>query len=319
MNIIRHRLFATLTAAVLGLAVTGSAQADAFASAILEISNFRLLHGNGTAYASTDFRTITGTNDAHATAQLNSFVVPRSGSAPVLLPTLNLPSACAPANACPAVLATNPFDRLPSPVPGSIPVPGNFGYADQNLLGSAITTPTQAAGVLAQTRADASATVGSIASADSDVGTSTTFQFQLGASDTMTVAFNARPYTEAFVEPGSAIGSNASARLSWSINIVDLSTGDSVFFFAPDEINALSNVSRSGAFPGTTQFNDANQLFSFSATTDTFLDAGTVYQLTIQHNTLADAQQVGVPEPATLAIMATGLLGMAATVRRRRR
>jgi hypothetical protein len=313
MNLIKKSLMVTAAAAAMGLAAMGSARADTFASAILDINNFRLLHSNGTAFSTADFSTLQGTNDAHATAALNGVFSNGASSLGILSGTTpDVAQQCVGAP-CPP-LAENNFTPFASPPPS----PGNFGYADQRLQGSSIAINGNPAGAHAQTRADA-ATIMNMqdASGNSDVGTSTTFQFALGASDTMTIAFDATPYTQAWVSAGAGQTSNANARLSWSINIVDLSTGLSVFSFAPNELNGLSVVSRTDAAPGTSEYNAALTMFSFSEVTP-LLSAGTTYQITIQHNTLANALQQEVPEPGTLAIVAAGLLSMSLLSRRRK-
>ena len=312
MNIIRKGLLVTAAAATLGIGAMGSARADTFASAILDINNFRLLHSSGAVYSTADFSTITGTNDAHATAALNGVFANGADSRPILSGiTPDVPHQCV-GVPCPA-LGENNFARFGAPPP----VPGNFGYADQRLVGESISVNGAPAGARAQTRADASTSQNiQVASGNSDVGTSTTFAFALGAADTMTVSFDATPYTAAFVSAGAGATSNANARLSWSINIVDLTTGASVFSFSPDEINALSAVSRTDGNPGLLEYNAAGTTYSFMATTP-LLAAGTTYQLTVQHNTLANALQQEVPEPATLAIVAAGLIGMSLVSRRR--
>ncbi len=312
MKIVRKTMLLTAMAASIAIGGMGSARADAFAQSILVIDNFRLLHSSGTPYSVTDFGMLTGTNDAHATASLNgvfsngaqSFGILSGVNPDVAHQTVGAPNPALPEN------NFAPFGSAP-------PVPGTFGYADQNLTGSSITVGATPAGATAATRADASLAVNGIAAGNSDVGTSTTFSFTLGAADSMTIAFDATPYTQAYVSADGAPTTNANARLSWSINIVDMTTGMTVFSYAPNELNAFSNVSRTDGFPGTTTYNPGTG--AFSATTG-MLSIASVYQITIQHNTLANALQdtQAVPEPATLAIFGLGLLGMTAFGRRRK-
>lgn len=312
MKIVRKTMLLTAMAASIAIGGMGSARADAFAQSILVIDNFRLLHSSGTPFSVTDFGMLTGTNDAHATASLNgvfangaqSFGILSGVNPDVAHQTVGSPNPALPEN------NFAPFGSAP-------PVPGTFGYADQNLAGSSITIGATPAGATAATRADASLAMNGMASGNSDVGTSTTFSFILGAADAMTIAFDATPFTQAFVSADGAPTSNANARLSWSINIIDMTTGMTVFAYAPNELNAFSNVSRTDGFPGTTTYNPGTQ--SFSATTG-MLGTASTYQITIQHNTLANALQAtqAVPEPATLAIFGIGLLGITAVGRRRK-
>jgi hypothetical protein len=308
MSILSKRLLAAATAAAFSLGTSATVQAATFASAILDINNFQFLHSNGIAYSATDFAALTGTNDAHATASLNGVFANGAQSFPILSGSNpNVAHQCVGAP-CPA----RPEDNF---VPFGGPPGATFGYADQALAGSSISVGGAAAGAHAQTRADAATAANAISSGNSDVGTSTTFQFVLGLADTITVSFDGTPYTQAFVSGGAGPTSNANARLSWSINIIDLSTNTSVFDFAPAALNGLSAVSRTDGLSGTTTY--APGTAAYSSITP-LLVAGTSYQITIQHNTLANALQEEVPEPDTLAVMAAGLLGMTWLSRRRK-
>lgn len=310
MKLATKTMLRTAAALTIAFGAVGSAHADSLAQSILTISNFRLLHSSGTAFNATDFGVLTGTNDAHATAQLNNVFANGAQSFGIL-------TGINPNVAHQTVGTPNPAkgedDYTPFPPPGA--VPGTFGYADQRLTGSSITIGSSLAGATAQTRADASLAMNGMASGNSDVGTSTTFNFVLGVGDTMTVAFDANPFTQAFVSAGSTPTTNANARLSWSISILDITTGATVFTFQPAALNALSNVSRTDGAAGTTTY--APGMSAFSATTGLLNNTDT-YQITIQHNTLANALQAQVPEPGTLAIFGLGLLGVTAVSRRRK-
>lgn len=312
MKIVRKTMM--LSALIAGIAIggMGSARADAFAQSILVIDNFRLLHSSGVDYSVADFDTLTGTNDAHATASLNGVFANGSQSLGILSGTSPDVAQQWVGNPSPP-LAENNFAPLPTPPA----VPGTFGYADQNLTGSAIAINGNPAGATAETRAAASLAANGVASGNSDVGTSTTFSFVMGMSDAMIVAFDATAFSQAHVSAGSTPTTNANARLSWSMNIVDLISGLTVFSYAPTELNALSNVSRTDGFAGTTTYSLSQSFFAPTG----LLDAGNTYQITIQHNTLANAfqdQAQAVPEPGTLAIFGLGLLGLTAIGRRRK-
>ena len=309
MKFAKKTLVMSAAIAAMSFGAVGNASADAFAQSILTINNFRLLHSNGSAFTTADFDRLDGTNSAHARASLNGVsatAVPQdvpilSGMNPdVAHQFVGLPNPPRP---------ENNFTPFPTP----LPVPGTFGYADQNLSGSAIAIGANPAGATAQTRADASLQSNGSASGDSDVGTSTSFDFSLAGSDTMTFAFDATPFTQAFTTAGTS--TNAIARLSWSLNIINQTTGALVFVFQPGQLNGSANASRTGSFAGLTTYNPGQ--LSFSAVSP-LLNSTDNYQLTIQHNTLANAlQQNAVPEPATLAIFGLGLLGMTAFKRRR--
>lgn len=308
MKLSTKSLTLSAAAAALCFGGMGQARADAFAQSVLTINNFRLLHSSGAAFTPADFGMLDGVNSAHARASLNGVnatAVPQDvpilsgGNPDVAHQFIGLPNP---------PRAENDFTPFGTPPA----VPGTFGYADQNLSGSALALNGNPAGALAQTRADASLQSDGSASGDSDVGTSTTFSFQLGVGDSMTFAFDATPFTQAYTTTGPA--TNAIARLSWSLNIVNQSTGEIVYVYQPAELNGLANASRTGTFAGLTTYNPGTLAFSASSP---LLNNTDVYQLTIQHNTLANAlQESAVPEPGTLAIFGLGLLAMSGWRRR---
>jgi len=293
-------------AAVAALGMLGTAQASTFASSILQINNFRLLNSGGTAFSLADFSNLSGTNDAHATAQRNGISMSDFASNPITGAPPDLAQRCVGAP-CPPI-GSNNFTPFPMPAGGS------FGYADQQLTGSSITINGNPAGANASTRAEAATSSSPTqSSGNSDVGTSTTFAFSLASAGTMTVAFDALPYLQAFVSNGSAPHANANARLSWHINIIDIATGATMLNATPDALNQARSLT-DGA-PNTLLYDPGLMSLSF---TSALLAANTNYQLTIEHNTLANALQQEVPEPGTLAVLAAGLLSMSLVSRRRK-
>lgn len=123
MTTLRKSLLATAALLAASLASV-PVQASTFASAILDINNFRLLHSNGTAYSTTDFTILQGTNDAHATASLNGVFANGTSSIPILLGVPNVPHQCmgAPAGAwakttsprCPARRQCQALSAMPT-------------------------------------------------------------------------------------------------------------------------------------------------------------------------------------------------------------
>jgi hypothetical protein len=295
MNPLQKNLLRSAIAAVLALGAAGSARADAFAQSILLIDNFRLLHPNGTPYTASDFAMLTGISDTHVTGQLNG----QSSSA----------------NQWGGFGSSAALDVAQGSADAG--TPGSFGYADARMDGAVITTTLGPAGALAQTRAGASLTANGAAFGSAALASATSFGFSLGTNETMTVTFSARPFAQAYVSEGADPTTSALAAMTWSISVLDVSTGATVFAFQPEQLNALGSVSRSDGVDGTSIY--APGTLSFVATTD-MLNAGTFYQVTIAQSTMAGALQAQrMPEPATLAGFGAGLLAMAALARRRRR
>lgn len=148
----RKTLILSAAVASLCFGAAGSARADAFAQSILQINNFRLLHSNGTAFTPADFDVLDGVNSAHARSSLNGIT---SVAPPQDVPIL---SGLNPDVAHQFVGLPNPprAENDFSPFPNPPAVPGTFGYADQNLTGSALSVFGNPAGANASTRADAS-------------------------------------------------------------------------------------------------------------------------------------------------------------------
>lgn len=303
MNPLQTTMLSTIVLAAAAIGAPGAARADAFAQSILIIDNFRLLHANGTPYTSRDFSTLSGGAAAYAGAFLNGAADSelQAGAGNVDLVHRGV-GADLPAR------AENHF----GPLPGAA---GNFAYADQHMAGAMLTSTAGAAGALMQTRADASLAGAGAATGYAGMGGSASFSFSLGVGEYMTIAFDALPFTQAYAGAGAPGG--ASASLSWSISVTDLATGAIVFAFQPEQLNALSNVSRNDALAGATTYQPG--WLTFAATTS-MLDVGDIYQVNIGQGSFASAlQSQAVPEPATLAGCGAGLLAMAALGRRRRR
>jgi hypothetical protein len=295
-----------LVAAVAATFCMQSASASTFASAILDIRNLKISHANGTVYKNTDFSKLVGVNDAHATASLNDVMKSKSA----IGPTPNVAHQCV-GTPCPAYGENNftPYNTL-------LPMTGNFGYADQNFTGSANSMNGAAAGARSQTRADAATSMNmQFANSNSSVGSSNTMAFRLGTADSMTISFDATAYAMAYASPEGRPVTTANARISWSVNIVDIKTSTSVFSFAPEELNSLATVSRTHGNNGMSLYTVGNGMISLKATSPQLL-ANRDYQITVQHNTLVSALQQEVPEPASLAIVGTGLVALSISRRR---
>ncbi|WP_167235695.1 EDSAP-1 family PEP-CTERM protein [Massilia genomosp. 1] len=306
MKLVPTSLMKHAAIAGLCLAAMNGARADAFAQSVLLIDNFRLLHSSGDAFKSTDFTTFFDNVSVTSTASLNgvSSTATIDGSTPDLAHQfVGLPTS---------PRAENDFahySALPS-------VPGTFGYADQNMTGNAVTIGSRAAGARVETRGEASLGSDGHAGGRSDVGTQTLFQFTLGTSDSMSISFDAKPMTQAYASIGSGSETNAIARLDWSINIKNATTGEMMLNYTPGQLNGDGSTSRNGHAFGTSTYDPGWLTFSARSLQ---LNANEMYQLTINQSTYANAmQKTAVPEPGSLALFGLGLLGMSLMTRRRK-
>ncbi len=310
MKLIRKSLLLTAVLAGVGIACMSAARADAFAQSILIVDNFKVLHSNGTAFSTIDFGMLHGDNMARATATLNNNSL---GTVPQVFNALS--GAGDVAHQLIGLANASHHENNFAPFPPPPAVPGTYGYADQNLAGSIITVGTAGAGATAQTRADAALGSHGSGSGFSDVATLTTFNFTMGVADSMTFAFDGTPFTQAYAGGDPYLNSNAMAGLSWTLNIMNMSTSEIVFSYKPPELNSFGMVSRTGSDAGLSIYNPGTMVFT--ATTPQ-LQQFQNYQLSINHSTLANALQLStVPEPHGLALCGLGLLGAGLLARRR--
>lgn len=315
------------------MAFVGSAQATALATSILDITGFQIQR-DGVALDAGAFSALVLTDTADISASLNGITSSSGTTSPgtgIDLPYVN--------QGVPVPAYTeNTFSMLTNP-----PV-GTFSLSDQIIAGAPITGLDDGAGGVLPLGAQAGhgAYVALLdgdndGSAAANNGLNATFNFVLAEGGAVDFVFDARAYLEAFTSATEVFPGSASAAMSLSFTIDNLDAGTNVVTWTPDGIVGAGGagaigiaaetdpfslndaISRNAPFNGTS-FRGAGIgsefIGSWSGSTVALL-AGVNYQLTIRSTSEADALTSPVPEPASIALIALGLIGMTYFSRRR--